>query len=145
MAEAVRTQAVTAAILAHLATTAPDLLVFDADVGHVPSDPDGRPRAYAVVWPLPGVGDQTRLTTQLAGTTWQAQITCAGGDRARAQWAVDQVRDALTGRTVTVPGHTTGRVQEESTGQPLTEDRAVQPTRWHTALILACYVSRPTT
>jgi hypothetical protein len=74
------------------------LNVFDSELpADPPKDPDGRVHPYAVFFAGGGRGFGDRLNDVPTDVKWSCRILCVGGDRKRAQWAVDQVRAKLTG------------------------------------------------
>lgn len=101
-----------------------------------PADPDGRVHAYAVYYPSPGFAHALLACGGTDSLDFSFQITCAGGDRTRALWCVQQVRNALTGATVTVGGQAL-QIREDGNPGPLRRDDSVSPSRFYVPLIFA--------
>jgi len=102
---------------------------YDAEVPATPPlDPDGRVRKYAVLYASPGNLHATALDGGQRGILGSAQVTCVGGDPARALACVDTVRTGVLG-TVTVDGATRViRARQEDPG-PVRTDPNVWPPR----------------
>jgi hypothetical protein len=113
--------------------------VYDSEMPATPPlDPDGRVRAYAVLYTSPGNLHSTSLDGGQRSLLGSVQVTCVGGDTTRALGCVDAVRSGLTG-TVTVDGVTRViRAREEDTG-PLRTDPAVWPPRHYAPLEFELY------
>lgn len=100
------------------------------------ADDDGRVHAYAVYYPGPGWAHALLSCGGVDSLDWTFQVTCAGGDRARALWCVSQVRGALTGATVSVGGQELQIREVGNPGQGRRDD-GVQPSRYYLPLIFA--------
>lgn len=107
---------------------------YDAEVPATPPlDPDGRVRAYAVLYAGPGELYASALDGGQRCLLGSVQVTCVGGDPSRALGCVDAVRTGLTG-TVTVDGATRViRAKEQDTG-PLRVDQATGAPRYYAPL-----------
>lgn len=101
-----------------------------------PVDQDGRIHAYAVYYPSPG---WAHALLQCGGTDsldWSFQVTCAGADRTRTLWCVEQIRTALSGKTVTIGGQKL-QIREVANPGGIRRDDRVSPARMYTPLIFA--------
>lgn len=102
----------------------------------VPADADGRVHAYAVYYPGAGWAHALLACGGTDSLDWTFQVTCAAGDRTRALWCVQQVRDALTGTTVAVGGQDL-QIREEGNPGSLRRDDSVAPSRLYLPLTFA--------
>jgi hypothetical protein len=111
-----------------------DIDVYDAEMPATPPmDPDGRVRAYAVLYTSPGNLMASALDGGQRCLLGSVQVTCVGGDPSRALGCVDAVRTGLIG-SVTVDGLTRViRAREEDAG-PLRVDPNVWPPRHYAPL-----------
>lgn len=97
------------------------------------TDADGRVRKYAVLYAAGGVLSSTTLDGDQQCLLANCQVTCVGGDQARALECVDAVRVGLVG-AVTVDGvRRVIRAREEDPGPPRS-DPAVWPPRHYVPL-----------
>ncbi len=101
-----------------------------------PTDQDGRVHAYAVYYPSAGWAHALLACGGTDSLDWGFQVTCAGGDRTRTLWCINQVRQALTGKTVTINGQA---LQIRELGDPgaLRRDDKVSPSRMYAPLLFA--------
>jgi hypothetical protein len=108
--------------------------VYDGEVPATPPlDPDGRVRAYAVLYASPGRLSASALDGGQRCLLASVQVTCVGGDPVRALGCVDAVREGLVG-AVTVDGVARViRAREESPG-PVRTDPNVWPPRHYAPL-----------
>lgn len=93
-------------------------------------DTDGRVKGYLVYHPSPGWQHSWTLDVDRDGLSWTFQVTCAGGDRARAEWVIKQVRAAISGAVITRNGQ---QLLIEETGDPgplRVDDEVSPPRRW---------------
>lgn len=76
-------------------------------------DPDSGllTRGYAVFHSGGGNDQPNNLAVEAGQLLWQGQVSCVGQDDDQLGWVIDTVRDLLTGRTLTIPGHRVGRLQ----------------------------------
>ena len=110
----------------------------DADGAPVepPADDDGRVHAYAVYYPSPGFAHALLACGGTDSLDFTFQVTCAGADRTRTLWCVQQVRAALTGATVTVNGQAL-QIREDGNPGPIRRDDKISPSRFYVPLIFA--------
>lgn len=101
-----------------------------------PADQDGRVHAYAIYYPSPGWAHALLACGGTDSLDFGFQITCAGADRVRTLWCVSQVRQAMTGATVTIRDQEL-QIREENTAAPIRRDDKVQPPRMHVPLLFA--------
>jgi hypothetical protein len=108
--------------------------VYDSEVSaSPPMDPDGRVRAYAVLYASAGNLMASALDGGQRCLLGSFQVTCVGGDTSRALGCVDAVRASLPG-VVTVDGVARViRAKEEDVG-PLRTDMNVLPWRHYAPL-----------
>ena len=124
---------VTTAVLTQLRTVT-GLDVFDGEPT-ARMDSDGRAHPYAAVYPSGGRVVALALCGQHVDGAWSAQVTCAGGDRARCMRAVARVRSALTDWAPTVTGLSVAPLAELDDYSPESRvDRDVSPSRTWVAL-----------
>jgi hypothetical protein len=114
--------------------TAIGIDVYDAEVpASPPTDPDGRVRAYAVLFDTPGTAMASSMDATQTCILGNVQINCYGGDPTRALACVDAVRTALVGY-VTVGGLSRHiRAREEDLGM-LVDPDAAWPPRYYAPL-----------
>lgn len=100
-----------------------------------PKDDDGRVHAYAVFYPSPGWAHSILLCADLDSLDWSFQVTCTGGDRARALRCIQRVRDALSDTWITDPD-SGQELQINEAGNPgsLRRDDNVSPARFYLPL-----------
>lgn len=112
----------------------PGLNRLDDATGQVPMDPDGRAHPYCVLYT--GSGHSPETAESLCGGAgefdWRFQITCAGGDIDRAEWALTRARGALL-RTRLTPD--SGIVREDYAPDFAIQDTDVAPARWYFPVI----------
>lgn len=94
-----------------------------------PADADGRVHAYAVYYPSPGWAHALLNGGENDSLDWSFQVTCAAGDRTRALWCVQQVRNAVSGMRVQVRGQGL-LIWETSNPGPVRRDDAISPGRF---------------
>lgn len=101
---------------------------YDAEVPATPPlDPDGRVRAYAVLYTSPGNLSASALDGGQRCLLGSVQVTCVGGDPSRALGVVDTVRAGLPG-SVTVDGLVRViRAREEDPGTIRTDPNVWPP------------------
>jgi hypothetical protein len=137
---------ITDAIAGRLRAGAPMVTVYVGEVPDTPpTDPDGRVHVYAVLYPGPGTSTQDRLVPIVDGLLWTGQVTCVGGDVNRCLACADAVTDALTGRTIYVPGTWAGYMRELGDPGPAREDRDARPSRWFIPLTYQLHATRRVT
>ncbi|MFI7630270.1 tail completion protein gp17 [Microbispora rosea] len=73
---------------------------------------------YAVVYPSPGVPDGN-IAEPLTYLDYSAQISCWGTTASQVEVVADQVRAALVGKRLTVPGRSTYPVQQPPGSVPV--------------------------
>lgn len=81
-----------------LLRTAEGMQIFDGEPGDVHHDSDGRAHPYACLYFGPGRDDPINgepLDARSTMTRYSGQVTCAGGDPARARRAAARVRGTL--------------------------------------------------
>lgn len=100
------------------------------------ADKDGRVLGYAVYYPSPGLVRSLTLDQIPDLIDLPFQVTCAGGDRRRAIWAVDKVRGRLSGAWLTIGGQQV-QIREVANSGPVQRDDDPKPPRFHTALIFS--------
>lgn len=101
-----------------------------------PLDDDKRVHAYAVYYPSPGWAHALLACGGTDSLDWSFQVTCAGGDRTRALWCIEQIRNALTGHTVTIDGQKL-QIREVGNSGSIRRDDGVSPSRCYAPLIFA--------
>lgn len=101
-----------------------------------PVDQDGRIHAYAVFYPSPGWAHAIANGGEPDALDFTFQVTCAGADRIRAMWCIQQVRNSLTGARVDANGQQLCIFELPGTA-PIRRDDKVQPPRSHAALQFA--------
>ena len=121
-------------ILAELAAIA-NLKEYDGDIPQDDPPPtwsatDPRVKAYAVLYAAPGRVTSSRLCDTPADTTLSFQVTCAGGDRRQALWAVREVRARLTGKEIAG-----GTIIEPFDPGPVRRDDDFTPSRHYVPLL----------
>jgi hypothetical protein len=111
-----------------------DVDAYDSEVPATPPlDPDGRVRAYAVLYASPGALSASALDGNQRTILGSVQVTCVGGDPSRALKCIDAVRSGLSGY-VTVDGLTrVVRAREDDPG-PVRVDTDVWPPRHYAPL-----------
>ena len=115
------------------AATSDAAKALDAETARM--DADGRAHPYAAVYPSGGRVVALALCGQHVDGAWSAQVTCAGGDRARCMRAVARVRGALTDWAPTVTGLSVAPLAELDDYSPESRvDRDVSPSRTWVAL-----------
>jgi len=104
-----------------------------ADVGKVPVGAgwQGTPGTssfvgYAVLYPFPGLPDGD-LCDPYEYLTYTVQANCVGANQTQAALVVDQVRSALLGQQLPVPGRACYPVDQVPLERPVTRDDAVAP------------------
>lgn len=114
--------------IANVNTYDAEIVNEDRDPITPPLDPDGRVHAYAVYYPSPGLARAVTLDADPDVLDFPFQVTCVGGDRGRALWCINQVRQALTGKWVTVAGQEL-QIREDLNPGPVRRDDNVSPPR----------------
>jgi hypothetical protein len=127
------------AVLA-LITPIANLTIYDAEVPDTPpAYPDGKVKAYAVLYG--GAGQ--RLTSSLEGSSvdmdWPFQVTCAAGLVNDCLWAVDKVCAALVDVRPVVAGRSTWRISQDMDVGPVQRDEDVHPVRFYVPLMFRLY------
>lgn len=118
--------------------TLAEVNVFDGEVApDPPADDDGRVHAYAVFYPSPGWSRALLADANPDTLDWSFQVTCAGGDRTRALWCIDQVRGVLHGFHVTNAAGQLLVVSEVGDPGPIQRDKDVRPPRFFAPLRFA--------
>ncbi|WP_163540835.1 hypothetical protein [Occultella kanbiaonis] len=106
------------------------LNVLDDASGKIPLDPDGKAHQYAVLYP--GGGYNPLAGEAVCGApgefVWRFQVTCAGGDIDRAEWALTRVRAAILGTQLTA---VSGLIREDFTPEFAIQDTTATPLRWY--------------
>lgn len=89
------------------------LQVFQSFVEDPELDPETEQLAkgYAVFHPGGGNDQPNNLAVSPGQLLWAFQVSCVGKDHEQVGWVVDTVRGLLTGQTLTVAGHSVGRMQ----------------------------------
>jgi hypothetical protein len=102
--------------------------VYDGEAPATPPlDPDGRVRAYAVLYASPGRLYASALDGGQRSILGSFQVTCVGGDDSRALGCTDEIRAGLIG-AVTVDGVTRViRARDEDPGPILTDPNYLPP------------------
>ena len=103
-------------------------------VGAVRLDPDGLAHPYIATYDDAGRAVPGRTIRAGSHLSWGVTTTIAGGDPARARWALARLRDALDGTTLTSPDLTTEPLLEYFTAGPIRPDEGTDPVRWFTTL-----------
>jgi len=110
--------------------------VFDGEQRPFLTDPPGDPNGKAVVtYALPYAVYNSNVglpfNRRLAGRETRNSTFCAiqfvGGSRWQAKWAGQQIRDALSGRRLTVAGLKTGLISVEASPRIWRSDDAIRP------------------
>lgn len=109
---------------------------FDGEVDAPPLDGDGRVHAYAVYYPGPGWAHALLACGGTDSLDWSFQVTCAGGDRTRVLWCIQQVRGALSGSRISVGGQQL-TISETGDPGPIRRDDDVSPPRFYVPLQFA--------
>lgn len=101
-----------------------------------PLDDDKRIHAYAVYFPSPGWAHALLACGGTDSLDWSFQVTCAGADRVRTLWCVQQVRAALGGARVEISGQQLP-IRETGNPGPIRRDEQVTPHRFYVPLNFA--------
>lgn len=121
-----------------------NLKVYDGEIRQDDPPPlipgSDRVLPYAVLYAGAGRGDSDRLVGHPSFLDWSGQITVAAGYAADCLAAVDRIRAALVGRTLTLPDGRTGYVREIADLQ-IRVDEQVRPPRHWVPLIIAATAS----
>lgn len=97
---------------------------------------------YAVLYPFAGEPDGD-LCDPYEYFDYKVQATCVGATSAQAGLVVDQVRSALLGRRLVVPGRSCYPVDQVPLDRPITTDNRVAPPV-HFGVIQFFFRSQPT-
>lgn len=122
--------------IANVNTYDGDFVDADGKPVNPPADGDGRVHAYAVYYPGPGWAHALLGCGGTDSLDFTFQVTCAGGDRTRALWCIQQVRDALSGKNITIGGQDI-TIRELSGPDRITRDDDISPSRFYAPLIFA--------
>lgn len=68
-------------------------------------------KGYAVLHAGGGNDQPNNLAVTPGQLLWQFQVSCVGQNHDQLGWVIDTVRGLLTGKTLTVAGHSVGRMQ----------------------------------
>lgn len=114
----------------------PGLALLENASGSVPTSSDGRAAAYVVLYPGLAPREESEEST---GATpgngrWTFQVTCAGGDIDRAEWAVTRVTNVFFGAYL-FPD--LGVVRQISSVDTVLEDTGATPSRWYYPAVFA--------
>lgn len=101
-----------------------------------PADADGRVHAYAVYYPGPGWAHALLACGGTDSLDWSFRVTCAGGDRTRTLWCVQQIRAAVSGTTIEVGGQLL-TIRELGNPGSVRRDDNVSPPRHYVPLEFA--------
>lgn len=119
----------------------PGINVYDGEVpGNPPLDPDRRVHAYAVLYASPGQPEALMLDDEQDSLDGGFQITCVGGDPARALWCLDRVRAAFIGAEVTVGGHAHRITASEIDPGNVRRDDDVKPSRHYVPQLFDVFI-----
>lgn len=117
----------TTAVLAKLAAAA--LLVDNSqkpDGGGWAGEPGNSAfRPYAILWPNPGNPDGS-VSEPYEYLDYAWQLTCVGCTAGQVEVFADEVRLALVGERLTIPGRSTYRIQQDLI-RPVERDDAATP------------------
>lgn len=121
-----------------------NLQAFDAEFVNADGDPvepdkddDGRVHAHAVFYPSAGLLRSLTLDATPDVLDAGFQVTCVGGDRVRALWCVNQVRQALTGTWISVAGQDLQIQETPGDTGPIRRDDDPKPPRFYLPLTFA--------
>jgi hypothetical protein len=119
----------------------PDVNTYDSEVPKTPPlDIDGRVHAYAVLFVSPGRPTALMLDGTQDSLSTSFQVTCVGGDQARALWCVDQVRAQLVGAFVEINGRQHQITASETQPGPVRRDDDVTPPRHFVAELFDLFI-----
>ncbi|GAA0403070.1 hypothetical protein GCM10009530_63820 [Microbispora corallina] len=91
---------------------------------------------YAVLYPSPGVPDGS-VAEPLEYLDYSAQINCWGATAGQAETCADQVRAALIGKRLTLPGRRCYRVQTPPGSPPIARVDTPPPPEYRAVVEIA--------
>lgn len=68
-------------------------------------------KGYGVFHPGGGDDGWDNLAATPGRLLWAFQVSCVGEDHDQIGWVIDETRELLTGKSLTVAGHVVGRMQ----------------------------------
>lgn len=114
---------------------------YDGEVPATPPGaPDGRAREHAILYAAPGRPQSVTLDAPQSSLAATFQVTCVGGDPARAAECVDTVRTALIGAAVDVGGKTAFIRASDIDPGTFRDQDGVWPPRWYAPLLFSIFI-----